>query len=402
MAKKRKEITDADIANLAVKRKRYAVADSDTRGLYFRITPKGDRSYYAVTTGLDGKLVWKRIERCDLMPVEKAREEARRIIKAIKSGEDTAGPQSFAAVAEEWLKRHVEKKALRSADNKKGTLKNHLLPAFAGREFEQIRRHDVIKLLDKIEDNSGPVAADSVLDTLSNICRWYAIRHENYVLPIIRGMHRSDPKERARKRILNDDEIRAVWKAAEANGTFGAFVRLALLTAQRKEKVASMKWADISVDGLWTIPSEAREKPNAEKLPLPAIAVEIIRSQHRIDGNPFVLPGRGPEHLNAFSRDKKLLDAKVKEITGAELPHWTVHDLRRTARSLMSRAGVDFFVAERALGHTIRGVAAVYDRHGYTEERGLALAKLAGLIETILRGPVDKVVPIVVNRRQPL
>jgi integrase len=394
MAKRRKEITDEDIANLAVKRKRYAVADSDTRGLYFRITPKGDRSYYAVTTDLNSKLVWKRIERCDLMPVEKAREKARAMIKAIKAGEDTAGPQSFAAVSDDWLKRYVEKKGLRSADNKKGTLKNHLLPAFAGREFEQIRRHDVIKLLDKIEDKSGPVAADSVLDTLSNICRWYAIRHENYVLPIIRGMHRSDPKERARKRILNDDEIRAVWKAAEASGTFGAFVRLALLTAQRKEKVASLRWEDVSVDGVWTIPSEAREKPNAEKLPLPAIAVEIIRSQRRIDGNPFVFPGRGPEHLNAFSRDKKLLDAEVKEITGAELPNWTIHDLRRTARSLMSRAGVDFFIAERTLGRVIKGVASTSDRHSYEKERGEALRRLASLVEMILRGPVENVVSI--------
>ena len=90
-------------------------------------------------------------------------------------------------------------------------------------------------------------------------------------------MRRSNPKERARDRILNDDEIRAVWKAAEANGTFGAFVRLALLTGQRKDKVATMRWEDLD-DAVWHIPSEEREKGNAGDLELPQIAIEIINA----------------------------------------------------------------------------------------------------------------------------
>ncbi len=84
-------------------------------------------------------------------------------------------------------------------------------------------------------------------------------------------MRRSNPKERARVRILDDDEIRAVWQAASENGTFGAFVRVLLLTAQRRDKVASMKWTDVSVDGVWNIPAEAREKGTANELPLPEV-----------------------------------------------------------------------------------------------------------------------------------
>jgi integrase len=395
MAKKRKQFTDEDIANLPIKKKRYAEPDSDQRGLYIRVTPKGVKSFVAVAVGLDGKQVWQTIGHAGIMTVEKAREEARRIVGAIKSGADTAGPQSFAAVAEEWLKRHVERKdrKLRSAPAKRGHLNNHILPAWAGREFTSIRRADVIRLLDAVEENAGVIAANSVLDTVSGICHWYAIRNESYALPIVKGMRRSSSKERARERILSDAELRAVWKAAEANGVFGAFVRLALLTAQRKEKVASMRWSDVSIDGVWDIPAEPREKSHAGKLPLPEIALDIIKAQPRFAGNPYVLAGKGTGHLNAFSRDKKAFDAKISATTGVELPHWTVHDLRRTARSLMSRAAVDFHIAERTLGHSIKGVASVYDRHNYTEQKARALKALAGLLATILN-PGDNVVSI--------
>jgi integrase len=114
------------------------------------------------------------------------------------------------------------------------------------KDFESIRRSDVATLLDGIEDSSGPVAADFTLKIVSGICNWYATRHENYSSPIVRGMRRSNQKERARDRILNDDELRAVWKRAEANGTFGGLVRLLLLTGQRKDKVAKLRWDDIT------------------------------------------------------------------------------------------------------------------------------------------------------------
>jgi integrase len=393
VAKKPKQFTDLDIAKLPVKRKRYAEPDTDQRGLYIRVTPKGTKSFVAVATGLDGKQIWKVIGHADIMPLEGARQKAREIIKAIKTGADTAGPQSFKAVSDQWLKRHVEKKALRSADAIRGHLTNHILPAWSGREFTTIRRVDVAKLLDQIEDSSGPVAADAVLNTIGNISRWYATRHEGYASPVVKGMRRSNPKERARDRILSDEELRAVWKQAEANGAFGTFIRLSLLTGQRLSKVAGMRWDDVSIDGVWHIPSEKREKGNAGDLELPQIAINIIQAQHRFADNPYVLAGRGKGHINGFSKAKKAFDAKVVG-AGAELEPWTIHDLRRTARSLMSRAGVDFHIAERTLGHVIKGVAGTYDRHDYQQQRGEALRKLAGLVEQILRGPLDKVVPI--------
>ena len=256
---------------------------------------------------------------------------------------------------------------------------------WGGREFTSIPRGDVAALLDNIEDMAGPVAADNALKRVSAICTWYASRHDDYASPIVKGMRRSNTKERARDRILTDDELRAVWQAASENGTFGAFVRLLLLTGQRREKVAAMRWQDVSVDGVWTIPAEAREKGNANELPLPKAALAIIKAQPHYELNTYVFAGRGGSHYSGYSKGKLALDAKVS------IPGWRLHDLRRTARSLMSRAGVRPDISERVLGHAIAGVEGVYDRHSYRDEKAHALKALAGLIDNILRPESAKV-----------
>lgn len=121
---------------------------------------------------------------------------------------------------------------------------------------------------------------------------------------------------------------------------------------------------------------------------MPAAAIEVIKAQTKFASNPYVLAGRGSGHLNGFSEGKKTFDEKVR------IPHWTIHDLRRTARSLMSRAGVRPDIAERVLGHVQQGVQGIYDRHQYRDEKAHALAALAGLIGAILSPPSEKVLPM--------
>jgi integrase len=198
-------------------------------------------------------------------------------------------------------------------------------------------------------------------------------------------MRRSDPEGGKRARILDDDEIRAIWEAAD--GTLGAIIKVALLTAQRREKIATMRWEDI-VDGEWRIPSEKREKGTGGALVLPELALEIIRAQPRFVSNAYVIPGRDADHFNGFSPCKRRLDAKLK------IRPWVIHDLRRTARSLMSRAGVRPDIAERVMGHAIAGVEGIYDRYEYRAEKADALKRLAALVETILNPPVGNVVSL--------
>jgi integrase len=205
-----------------------------------------------------------------------------------------------------------------------------------------------------------------------------ANRSDTYVSPIVRGMAF---KTVSRERILTDDELRALWRACD--GTFGDIVKLLLLTAQQVGKVGTMRWADLK-DSVWTMPREPREKANPGVLRLPPAAVAIIERRDQVADNPYVFPGRVTgQAFNSYSQGKAELDAKLPE----GIPGWTLHDLRRTARSLMSRASIAPNIAERVLGHTIKGVEQVYDRHHYDAEKTHALEALAGLIERIVNPP---------------
>jgi integrase len=385
----RRTWSDATVAKLKPKAKRYAEADPALPGLYCRVQPSGAKAFVVVARDPRGKQIWHTIGTPNIFTLDAARDAARVSMKAIKEGADHTPPESFEAVAVEWTTRHVEKKGLRSRKEIARHVER-MNKAWVGRDFSSIRRGDVAKLLDQIEDKHGTRQSDYTLAVIRGMCNWYAKRHENYSSPIVRGMMRRSPKETARDRILDDDEIRAVWKVAEANGTFGAIVRTLLLSAQRLDKVAAMRWEDVSVDGTWKIPSEAREKGNAGELVLPEIALEIIRAQPHYAFNTYVFAGQRDGHFKSWSHSKVAFDAKL--VMGAG---WVLHDLRRTARSLMARAGVRPDIAERVLGHAIQGVEGVYDRHTYREEKAQALKALAGLIETILRGPVDNVLPLV-------
>jgi integrase len=270
-----------------------------------------------------------------------------------------------------------------------------VLPGWKDRVFLDIRRSDVAGLLDHVEDHHGARQADYVLAIVRQIMNWYATRHDTYAPAIVKGMRRTEPKKRERDRILGDDEIRAVWQVAEANGTFGALIRILLLTAQRREKVVSMRWDDISEYGAWTIPTEEREKGNAGMLVLPPLAMAVIKAQPQLGDNGFVFAGRGAGAINGFSKSKERFDAMLTGVSP-----WTLHDLRRTARSLMSRAGIRPDIAERVMGHAVEGVEGVYDRFHYRDEKAAALQALASLVDSIVHPRGGDVVPLKRIKRQ--
>ena len=375
---RRKSLTDAGVYALSPRPAPYP--DPELPGHYIRVRPTGIKTFVAVARSQSGKQIWHTIGPSTLYTVVEAREKAREAIKAIREGKDRTASETFEVVAENWFKRHVEKEKLISAAQVRSCLDRQLIPAWRGRDFTSIRRTDVAKLLDSVEDASGPVAADSALAAVSKICNWYATRHEDYSSPIVRGMRRSNPKTRARSRILDDDEIREVWRVAEANGTFGAFVQVALLTAQRREKIVTMRWCDLANDGEWSIPRFEREKGTAGFLVLPKAALDIINAQPRFASNPYVFAGIGNRYMQGISGRKAQFDAKLNGVAP-----YVIHDLRRSAKSLMSRARVLPHVSERVLGHAMEGVEGIYDRHSYREEKAHALRLLAGLIEKILK-----------------
>jgi integrase len=376
---RRHRLTDEGVRKLSPKAKRYTYADPELPGHYVRVSPNGEKCFVVVTRDPRGKQHWRTVG-APPMKIDDARDLGRKIIRSIRE----APPDSFEGVAREWFKRHVQKRGLRSASEIERFMNQHLYPAWPGRDLNSIKRADVATLLDHIEDEHGARQADYALAVVRQIFNWHARRDENYSSPIVPGMRRTNPKETERRRILSDDEIRAVWNAA--SGSYGRLVQFLLLTAQRREKAAAMEWADL--DGsTWIIKTEKREKGNAGELTLPKSAIQVLGKR----GEGLVFPGRAGKQIKGWSKYKALLD-KASGVTD-----WVLHDLRRTARSLMSRAGVRPDIAERVMGHAIAGVEGVYDRHQYRDEKADALKRLAGLVALVLSPPKGNVLKLSKN-----
>jgi integrase len=381
-----KKLTEEGIAALKPPPKGTQIDYHDTviHGLVLRVNYGGAKVwralYYVPKLNKKGKRIsmptTKKLGRYPNLKLKEARELARKFDPQKPQADDG----SFREVAEDFIKRYVERERLRTQPEIERCLKAYIYPRWEARTFREIKRSDVTILMDQIEDQHGARQADVCLAIIRKMMNWYATRDNYYVSPIVKGMHRSNGGDHKRQRILSDDEIRALWKAAD--GTFGALLKTALLTAQRKDKVATMKWDDI-IDGVWKIPSEKREKSNAGSLQLPKAALDIINAQPRIAGNPHVFSaGKGDGPFNSFSQRKEELDKKLPK-----MPHWQIHDLRRTAKTLMARAGVRPDISERVLGHTIKGVESVYDWHSYDNEKAHALVQLASQIDQIINPP---------------
>jgi integrase len=386
---RRRGLNDQQVATLPRKAKRYNYPDPTQGGLYLRVSPdkRTPISYAAVARDGNGKQIWATLGTTEAFGIERARNLAREAIRRIKAGQPTVDPDkpTVKAVAEDWIRLCVNSKRLRTRDALERIIGVHIVPQIGSRIFVDLKRSDIAKLLDIIQDSSGPQTADKVLMVLRSIGRWVQSRDDDYVAPFVAGMTRTAKEDRERSRVLGDDEIRAIWKTAAANGAYGAAVRLLLLTAQRRDKVATMQWSDVSEDGVWTIRTEPREKGNAGSLQLPKLALEILATLPRFVGNPHVFAGNGSDAFSMLhhGKYKAALDLKCG-VSG-----WVLHDLRRTARSLMSRAGVQAEHAERVLGHAIEGVEGIYNRHSYDAEKANALRKLAELIERIVNLPTS-------------
>jgi integrase len=196
-----------------------------------------------------------------------------------------------------------------------------------------------------------------------------------------------------RSRVLDAQEIRAVWRAAGATDyPFGPLVRALLLSGQRLSEMAEARWSEIELDdangsaAVMTIPSERMKGRIAHTLPLTPTLANLLRGVPRFDGGDFAFSTTsGKRPVSGFSKAKARFDRAVEDAAGRSIPHWTLHDLRRTVRTGLSTAGTLPLVAELVIGHRQRGIAAVYDLHRYDAEKRAALlaweARLLRIVE---------------------
>ena len=248
---RRRTLTDAMVIALPRRPGRtYYSADPEMPKHGVRVRPIGPHTYTVICRDPHGRQKWTKIGMTSEMTIAQAREKAREVIRRIEAGLEPfeapkARPDSVEDVAANWLARHVERNALRSAGELRRIVTKYILPNIGKLNFIDLRRKRISELLDLVEDQHGARQADAVLSVLSSMASFVLARDEDYKSPFVRGMRRVPKGERTRSRKLDDDELRAVWAHAESAGDFGAFVKLLLLTAQRFEKVRDIRWTDL-------------------------------------------------------------------------------------------------------------------------------------------------------------
>ena len=331
-----------------------------------------------------------------------------------------AAADTFEAIAIQYMKRECGMKIdakgnatfddnsdVRTAPDRWRILRRQVLPALGSIPVTKIRKSDIVQMLDKLADGKlkndeqefiegGKVAADRCLALIRRILNWHASRSDDYRPPLLKGLSRVKTLNNARARVLKDDELRVILRtASQLEGPFPACLRFLLLTGARRSEASEMRWEEVK-DGDWLLPASRNKSKRDLLRPLGRAAQAVLAQQPKICHFVFTTNGRSP--ISGYGANKATFDAAVlrelkKEDPKAEpLENWTLHDLRRTARSLMSRVGVPERHAEQCLGHVIGGVQGIYDRHKYLDEMRMAYEKLAALIERIVTPTGDNVV----------
>jgi len=336
-----------------------------------------------------------------LPKVEDARERARELLRDVARGIDPADataaeppppPVTVRALAADFIERHAKPRN-RTWRGTERILALHVLPTWGERAVGGITRRDVRDLLDRLADQGHPVVANRVLAAVRKMFNW-AVEREALPAAPTAGV-KAPGKETQRERVLDDAELRAVWRAAEGvGGVAGAFVRLLILTGQRRDEVARMRWVDLDLDKrVWTLPREMTKADRTHEVPLAPLAVEVLGTLPR-SGDYAISTTGGRRPISGYSKVKARVDKLVEADQGEPISGWRFHDLRRTAGTGLARLGIPTSTISRVLNHKEGGVTRIYNRYGYLEEKRHALEAWARHVELLVGLAPDNVVEL--------
>jgi integrase len=391
-------LTDAAVQKMRPpERGRLEIMDSIVTRLALRITPHGHKSW-SVGYRYNGRLRRYTIGDYPTFGVAEARDEAREALRLVSKGEDPAylkkekissqRTYTFRAVLDEYVTRYAMQKN-RTWEEKKGYLETYAVPMWGNMPIANIKKKDVIALIDKLMDRKVPYTANNVFSALRKLFNWAAERDIIEFSPCAHIKLPMQPTQR--DRVLTDAEIKAIWATCDTMAyPFGTMIQLLLVTGQRRDEIAQMRWKEIDFDARILRLAAERVKTNrSHEVPLSPLAIEILSKLPRFkpesggdDSEHFVFTttgGRRP--YSGFSKSKKVLDARSKA------QDWRIHDLRRTAATNMARLGIPVSTISKVLNHVSGGVTAIYNRHTYLPEKTEALEKWAAHITKLLKTP---------------
>ena len=371
------------------------VFDEDIPGFGLRIRAGGKRTWVAqyrlgtkqrrITLGTPEKV-----------DPDKARQLAKATLARVNLGEDPQGTKveaqaqasvTLGAVIPKYFDYAARHQSANYHTDVKRYLEVHWSP-LAGVGLGKIDRARVSKQLGELSKARGAHSADRARAALSSFFGWAigeGLAHSNPTADTNRPV-----QPQARDRVLTDAEVALVWRQSGA-GDHGAIVRLLLLTACRRDEVGAMAWHELQ-GSTWSIPGERTKNGLPLDLTLPTMALEVLQAVAAREGRDLVFGSRaGP--FSGWSKAKAELDArmlaalKAERGTKAVLEPWRLHDLRRTAATRMGDLGVQPHVVEAVLNHisgSKAGVAGVYNRSAYRDEKRAALALWADRVASLV------------------
>jgi integrase len=354
--------------------------DEIVTGLRLRVGA-GGRKAWIVRARTGKTVINKTIGAYPIMDLAKARDAARDLLEKIdKRGGEAPVHRTFGDLVDLWMEKVAEPNNSTAALQKR-RLEIHVLPAWKDKLLTDIRRADVRDLIDAIE---GDVAPNRVLSIVKTIFR-YALSRDWIEASPAEAIGK--PRDEApRDRYLDMGEVKRVWLAADLLGyPFGAYIRMLLLTGQRRTEVAEMRWDDIDEEAAtWIMSSASTKSDRAHLVPLSPVALGILGHLPKLGDYVFTTDGENP--ISGFAKAKTRLDTFIKA-KGGEMAAWRLHDLRRTVATHMVRLGVTETIVGRVLNHAAQGVTAkVYALHSYAPEKRSALDRWAAEIERAAAG----------------
>lgn len=354
--------------------------DEDLKGFGLKITPAGRKVFLVQYRPAGDRRNPRKYTIGEYGPTtpHQARVEAQRVLAERAAGRDPQeekriskrriASEQVADLAAEFIARHVAQN--RTAAETTRILNREVIPYWGSWTVAEVRKRDVIALLDRVRERGSPIMANRVLAAIRKFFNWC----------IGRGILETSPcagvtapaREQARHRVLDDDELSEILQAAREIGfPFGSIVEMLALTGQRRDEVGRMAWAHVDLDkGLWIVPGEHAKNGKPHIVHLSPQALSLLKHTPRT--GHLVFSSDGTTQFQGYSKAKARLD-RLSDVSG-----WTLHDLRRTVVSGMARLGVAPHVADKILNHqsgTISGVAAVYQRHEFLNQRKSALCQ---------------------------
>lgn len=366
--------------------KRYEARDLLLPGLHVRVSSAGNKVFY-LTTRVHGRMRRIKIGNHPIVSLADARDKAREILRDIQLGqyETEAGMEQVPTFGE-VVRDFIDKYAKPRNRDWKGT--ERILKKFAAlndKPITEIKRADVVKALDDIIKGGAPVRANRALAAIKKLTAWCVDRGMIETSPVA-GL-KPPTKETARDRVLSADELQRCWAGADGEDyPFAQYMQSLILTMQRRGEVAGMRWSEIDLaTGVWTIPAKRAKNANSHTVPLAPLALDILKSTPRFLGSDLVFTTNGTTPISGFGRLKQRLDLAV----GTDADDWRLHDIRRTVATNMAMLGIAPHIIEAILNHRtgiVSGVAAIYNRHAYLDEKREALERWAVQMEKLACG----------------